>query len=296
MTLDRQKPVQEFQNAPGAAAMLVSLKAAGTGITLHAADYVFLLDPWWNPAVEAQAVDRVHRIGQTNTVFVYRMVTAGTIEERIQALKASKKDLFDRLVDGLGGDFDLSRHFSSLHSLVQLTAHAEPEESGSRCRAARPPRRVPRSRPPGACRRRSEPRAPARGAAAGRALGRCGSHRRILLGRKDVLLADLVEEAAVAQDLGDIGIASADQEVAAGLPQVVVEVLHRHHCGGVEVPGVFHPQDENADILILGQSADLFLKKVGSAEEQLPLDVDDRNLWVRALGGVGQSPPGSRSR
>jgi len=129
MTLDRQKPVQGFQGAFGAAAMLVSLKAAGTGITLHAADYVFLLDPWWNPAVEAQAVDRVHRIGQTNTVFVYRMVTAGTVEERIQVLKASKKDLFDKLVDGLGGDFDLSQHFTSLHSLVQLTAHAEPEQT-----------------------------------------------------------------------------------------------------------------------------------------------------------------------
>jgi superfamily II DNA or RNA helicase len=129
MTLDRQKPVHEFQAASGAAAMLVSLKAAGTGITLHKADYVFLLDPWWNPAVEAQAVDRVHRIGQTNTVFVYRMVTAGTVEERIQDLKAAKKDLFDRLVDGIGGDFDLSRHFTSLRSLVQLTAHAEPEQA-----------------------------------------------------------------------------------------------------------------------------------------------------------------------
>ena len=127
MTLDRLKPVQGFQGAQGAAAMLVSLKAAGTGITLHAADYVFLLDPWWNPAVEAQAVDRVHRIGQTNTVFVYRMVTAGTIEERIQVLKASKKDLFDKLIGGLGGDFDLSQHFTSLRSLVTLTAHAEPE-------------------------------------------------------------------------------------------------------------------------------------------------------------------------
>ncbi len=122
MTLDRQKPVQGFQQANGAAVMLVSLKAAGTGITLHAADYVFLLDPWWNPAVEAQAVDRVHRIGQRSTVFVYRMVTAGTIEERIQALKASKKDLFDKLIGGLGGDFDLSQHFSSLKSLVTLTA------------------------------------------------------------------------------------------------------------------------------------------------------------------------------
>jgi superfamily II DNA or RNA helicase len=128
MTLDRQKPVQSFQNAPGAAAMLVSLKAAGTGITLHAADYVFLLDPWWNPAVEAQAVDRVHRIGQTNTVFVYRMVTAGTIEERIQALKASKKDLFDKLIGGLGGDFDLSQHFTSLKSLVTLTSQSESDE------------------------------------------------------------------------------------------------------------------------------------------------------------------------
>jgi len=125
MTLDRQRPVKEFQTAEGAAAMLVSLKAAGTGITLHAADYVFLLDPWWNPAVEMQAVDRVHRIGQTNTVFVYRMVTAGTIEERIQALKASKRDLFDRLVGGLGGDFDLSQHFTSLRELVLLTSQTE---------------------------------------------------------------------------------------------------------------------------------------------------------------------------
>ena len=129
MTLDRLKPVQAFQGAEGAAVMLVSLKAAGTGITLHAADYVFLLDPWWNPAVEAQAVDRVHRIGQKSTVFVYRMVTAGTIEERIQALKASKKDLFDKLIGGLGGDFDLSQHFTSLRGLVQLTAQVVPEVS-----------------------------------------------------------------------------------------------------------------------------------------------------------------------
>ena len=127
MTLDRLKPVQSFQGANGAAVMLVSLKAAGTGITLHAADYVFLLDPWWNPAVEAQAVDRVHRIGQKSTVFVYRMVTAGTIEERIQALKASKKDLFDKLIGGLGGDFDLSQHFTSLRGLVQLTAQVVAE-------------------------------------------------------------------------------------------------------------------------------------------------------------------------
>jgi hypothetical protein len=119
--------------ATGAAAMLVSLKAAGTGITLHAADYVFLLDPWWNPAVEAQAVDRVHRLGQKSTVFVYRMVTAGTIEERIEALKASKKDLFNQVVGGQEGDFDLSQHFVSLRELVQLTGTASvehPESAG----------------------------------------------------------------------------------------------------------------------------------------------------------------------
>jgi SNF2 family DNA or RNA helicase len=122
MTVDRQKPVQQFQTAQGAAAMLVSLKAAGTGITLHAADYVFLLDPWWNPAVEDQAIDRVHRIGQTNTVFVYRMVTAGTIEERIQTLKVEKKQLFNQVVGGTTGDFEWTTHFSSLNSLIQLSA------------------------------------------------------------------------------------------------------------------------------------------------------------------------------
>ncbi len=130
MTVDRQKPVQQFQTASGAAVMLVSLKAAGTGITLHAADYVFLLDPWWNPAVEDQAIDRVHRIGQTNTVFVYRMVTAGTIEERIQALKADKKALFDQIVGGHAEDFEWTKHFSSLNSLIQLSAvAAEPVDS-----------------------------------------------------------------------------------------------------------------------------------------------------------------------
>ena len=122
MTVDRQKPVKDFQAAAGAAAMLVSLKAAGTGITLHAADYVFLLDPWWNPAVEDQAIDRVHRIGQTNTVFVYRMVTAGTIEERIQTLKGEKKQLFNQVVGHHSGDFEWTKHFSSLHSLIQLSA------------------------------------------------------------------------------------------------------------------------------------------------------------------------------
>jgi superfamily II DNA or RNA helicase len=126
-TIDRLKPVQSFQNAEGRAIMLVSLKAAGTGITLHAADYVFLLDPWWNPAVEDQAIDRVHRLGQTNTVFVYRLVTTGTIEERIQTMKAEKKSLFDQIVGRFRTDFDLAQHFSSLDSLIRLAAAPDAE-------------------------------------------------------------------------------------------------------------------------------------------------------------------------
>jgi superfamily II DNA or RNA helicase len=80
---------------------LISLKAGGVGLTLTEADYVILLDPWWNPAVEAQAVDRTHRIGQTRQVMVYRLVAAGTIEDKVMALKAAKARLFDSV---LGGD------------------------------------------------------------------------------------------------------------------------------------------------------------------------------------------------
>jgi SNF2 family DNA or RNA helicase len=78
--------------------------------------------------VEDQAIDRVHRIGQTNTVFVYRMVTAGTIEERIQALKVEKKQLFSQVIDGTSGDFEWTKHFNSLNTLIQLSA-AESGES-----------------------------------------------------------------------------------------------------------------------------------------------------------------------
>lgn len=119
-TLDRQKPVEEFQKHKGAALMLVSLRAGGSGITLHAADYVFLLDPWWNPAVEAQAIDRVHRIGQKRVVFVYRMITAGTIEQRIQKLKAEKRELFEQAVGGASTGDDFTSYFQSLSDLTDL--------------------------------------------------------------------------------------------------------------------------------------------------------------------------------
>jgi superfamily II DNA or RNA helicase len=121
-TTNRQKPVAEFQEKRGPGIMLVSLKAGGTGITLHAADYVFLMDPWWNPAVEDQAIDRVHRIGQDKTVFVYRLITQGTIEERIMELKASKRDLFDQVIGNLTEVTDFKSYFSKLSDLILLTS------------------------------------------------------------------------------------------------------------------------------------------------------------------------------
>jgi superfamily II DNA or RNA helicase len=94
-TRDRGEVVARFQAEDGPPVMLVSLKAGGSGLNLTAADHVFLCDPWWNPAVEAQAADRTHRIGQTRPVFVYRLVAAGTVEERILALQDSKRALMD---------------------------------------------------------------------------------------------------------------------------------------------------------------------------------------------------------
>lgn len=120
-TIDRETPVQAFQTASGPAIFLVSLRAGGTGLTLHSAEYVFLLDPWWNPAVEEQAIDRVHRIGQQKRVFVYRMVAAGTIEERIEKLKQQKRELFDALVGGIPDMSDWAQHFPSLESLIELS-------------------------------------------------------------------------------------------------------------------------------------------------------------------------------
>ena len=102
-TRDRQNVVAAFNADPAITAFLISMKAGGTGLNLTAADTVIIFDPWWNPSVENQAADRVHRIGQTKTVNVYRLVTLGTIEEKIQALKQKKQRLFDALI-GESGD------------------------------------------------------------------------------------------------------------------------------------------------------------------------------------------------
>ncbi len=97
-TRDRAAPVERFQTDPERRLFLISLKAGGFGLNLTAADYVFLLDPWWNPAVEAQAIDRTHRIGQERPVFAYRLVARGTVEEKILELQARKRQLADAIL------------------------------------------------------------------------------------------------------------------------------------------------------------------------------------------------------
>ncbi|MBC8071081.1 MAG: SWF/SNF helicase family protein, partial [Deltaproteobacteria bacterium] len=92
-TRDRGAVVERFQDPAGPPVMLISLRAGGTGLNLTAADHVFLLDPWWNPAVEDQAADRAHRIGQDKPVFVHRLVARGTVEEGILALQQRKREL-----------------------------------------------------------------------------------------------------------------------------------------------------------------------------------------------------------
>lgn len=89
-TKERQQVVSDFQNDPRASVFLLSLRAAGTGLNLTTASYVVLYDPWWNPAVEAQAIDRSHRIGQTQTVNAYRLISPGTVEEKIWELQQNK--------------------------------------------------------------------------------------------------------------------------------------------------------------------------------------------------------------
>jgi SNF2 family DNA or RNA helicase len=92
-TRDRGAVVDRFQSDDGPPVMLLSLRAGGIGLNLTAADHVFLLDPWWNPAVEDQAADRAHRIGQVRPVLVHRLVAQDSVEERMLELQEKKRDL-----------------------------------------------------------------------------------------------------------------------------------------------------------------------------------------------------------
>lgn len=98
-TRRRDLVVERFQNDLKCKLFLISLKAGGQGLNLTAAEYVFLLDPWWNPAVEAQAIDRAHRIGQSRRVFAYRLITRDTVEEKVLALQATKRELADAIIN-----------------------------------------------------------------------------------------------------------------------------------------------------------------------------------------------------
>jgi SNF2 family DNA or RNA helicase len=105
-TQDRRARVERFQTDKKCPVFLISLKAGGLGLNLTAADYVFILDPWWNPAVEQQAIDRAHRIGQTRHVFAYRLICKDTVEQRIAELQQKKKKLADAII---GGEENLMR-------------------------------------------------------------------------------------------------------------------------------------------------------------------------------------------
>jgi len=98
-TRNRSERVDRFQTDPEVGVFLISLKAGGLGLNLTAAEYVYLLDPWWNPAVEAQAIDRSHRIGQTQRVFAYRLICRDTVEEKILELQQRKRDLADAILN-----------------------------------------------------------------------------------------------------------------------------------------------------------------------------------------------------
>jgi SNF2 family DNA or RNA helicase len=116
-TRDREKPVKSFQS--GAVPLfLISLKAGGTGLNLTAADTVVHYDPWWNPAVETQATDRAHRIGQDKPVFVYKLIVSGSVEEKIAKLQASKAALA-RGILGEGGKGGAALTAQDIESLFE---------------------------------------------------------------------------------------------------------------------------------------------------------------------------------
>jgi SNF2 family DNA or RNA helicase len=132
-TRDRKRRIDRFQGESGASVFLLSLKAGGVGLNLTAADYVFILDPWWNPAAEAQAIDRTHRIGQTRSIMAYRILSANTVEERVRELQDRKRELVSAIL-GNDGELGASLTREDLDLLLGLD-DAQP--------AARPRRQAP---------------------------------------------------------------------------------------------------------------------------------------------------------
>ena len=118
-TKDRQGAVERFNSTPSIPIFLISLKAGGTGLNLTGADYVIHYDPWWNPAVEDQATDRAYRIGQTKKVFVYRLITKGTVEEKIQKLKSRKRSLVDSVIS-VDRDIGKSLTYEDLQEIFSI--------------------------------------------------------------------------------------------------------------------------------------------------------------------------------
>jgi SNF2 family DNA or RNA helicase len=116
-TKDRAKVVDEFRTNEEIQIFIISIKAGGVGLNLTEADYVFILDPWWNPAVEMQAVDRTHRIGQTRNVFIYKFITKDTVEEKILALQKRKKVISDSLIQ-VEADFTKSLNAKDIEELL----------------------------------------------------------------------------------------------------------------------------------------------------------------------------------
>ncbi|WP_164545063.1 DEAD/DEAH box helicase [Antribacter gilvus] len=116
-TTDRAEVIRRFKDGT-APVFLISLKAGGFGLNLTEADYVYLLDPWWNPATEAQAIDRTHRIGQTRNVMVFRLVSEGTVEEKVMALKQRKAQLFDAVLGDDEGVFSASLSADDVRGLL----------------------------------------------------------------------------------------------------------------------------------------------------------------------------------
>jgi SNF2 family DNA or RNA helicase len=126
-TRDRQKRIENFNNNSKVRAFLISLKTGGYGLNLTAADMVIITDPWWNPMGENQAIDRAHRIGQTRKVMVYKIITRGTIEEKIMQLQQQKREMFNSLIEG-GQDVIKNMSSEQLRELLEYSASGHAHE------------------------------------------------------------------------------------------------------------------------------------------------------------------------